>query len=445
MFFFSSKVKRPSVPCQSTPHEHTRQRSLLAGAPQMLPMVKSFMLPAPVPQSNRVPLGTTVALVMALMAAVLDAWTGPLSAAQNSEFTIKAKHAIVMDAGSGAVLFQYNADELFTPASMSKLMTAAVVFRALKERKRSLDDELPMSEYAWRTGGAPSRSSAMMVPLNTRTRVSELLRGMIVESGNDAAIALAEGFAGSEIAFSQMMETEARRIGLTKSTFRNATGFFHPEHVMTARELAHLARFLITEYPDRYPMFSEKNFNYRTHKFINRNPLLFMGIGADGLKTGHISHSGYGLVGSAVQEGRRLIVVLAGLASEAERREEGRKMLEWGFHTFGEFKLYEAGETVGKARVWGGDKSSVPLIGNGPVMVVLPRFPANQKLRAEIIYQGPLKSPIKTGDQVAVLRVTSSSDASADVPLFAAEDVVPAGKMKRGLDTIYHFATRWLP
>jgi serine-type D-Ala-D-Ala carboxypeptidase (penicillin-binding protein 5/6) len=406
-------------------------------------MVKFYMLPATAHKAALL----VRALVLAFAAAVaaLTACVQPLSAAQNSEFTIKAKHAIVMDAGSGAVLFQYNADELFVPASMSKLMTAAVVFRAIKQGKRSIDDELPMSEYAWRTGGAPSRTSAMMVPLNTRTRISELLRGLIVESGNDAAIALAEGLAGSEIAFSQMMEAEARRIGLTKSTFRNATGFFHPEHLMTARELAQLARHLITEYPERYAMFSEKNFNYRTHKFINRNPLLFMGLGADGLKTGHISHSGYSLVGSAVQEGRRLIIVISGLATDAERREEGRKMIEWGFHTFGEFKLYEAGETIGKARVWGGDRSNVQLIGNGPVMVVLPRFPANQKLRAEIVYQGPLKAPIKTGDQVAVLRVTSSNDASADVPLYAAEEVVPAGKMKRGLDTIYHYATRWIP
>jgi serine-type D-Ala-D-Ala carboxypeptidase (penicillin-binding protein 5/6) len=403
------------------------------------------MPPATAAHSQTITLLRMLTLVLLCVTATVMAGIPSLSAAPNSEFTIKAKHAIVMDAGSGAVLFQYNADELFSPASMSKLMTAAVVFRALKEGKRSIDDELPMSEYAWRTGGAPSRTSAMMVPLNTRTRVSELLRGMIVESGNDAAIALAEGFAGSEIAFSQLLETEARRIGLTKSTFRNATGFFHPEHQMTARELAQLARHLISEYPDRYPMFAEKNLNYRTHKFVNRNPLLFLNIGADGLKTGHISHSGYSLVGSAVQDGRRLIIVIAGLATDAERREEGRKMLEWGFHTFGEFKLFEAGETIGKARVWGGDRSNVQLIGNGPVMVVLPRFPANQKLRAEIVYQGPLKAPIKTGDKIAVLRVTSSNDASADVPLYAAEDVAPAGKMKRGLDTIYHHATRWLP
>ena len=389
--------------------------------------------------------GVLIAAVLTLTAILVAPATTPVWAAQNAEFTIKARNAIVMDATSGAVLFQYNADDLIPPASMSKLMTLAVVFKALKDGKKTLDDEVNMSEYAWRTGGAPSRTSAMMVPLNTRTKISELLRGVIVESGNDAAIALGEGLAGSELAFTKMMEAEARRIGLTKSVFRNATGLFHPEHLMSARELAQLARHLITEYPGYYPMFAEKNFNYRNHKFVNRNPLLFMNIGADGMKTGHLLQSGYGIVGSAVQDGHRLIIVLSGLATEAERREESRKILEWGFHAFGEFKLFEAGEIIGKARVWGGDKLSVPLIGDGELMVVLPRYPANQKLRGEIIYKGPLKAPIRKGDQVAVLKISSSNEATAEVPLYAAEDVVAAGKMKRGLDTIYHYATRWLP
>ena len=407
-------------------------------------MTTSLMRPAQY-RCYRLPIATTFGAFFAFVLALITLSLAPVDAAQNAEFTIKAKQAIVMDAESGAVLFQYAADDLVPPASMSKLMTIAVVFRALKTGVKKLDDELNMSEHAWRTGGAPSRTSAMMVPLNTRTKISELLRGLIVESGNDAAIALGEGLAGNEIAFARMMEAEARRIGLTKSTFRNATGLYNPEHLMSVRELALLARYLISEYPEYYPMFSEKNFNYRNHKFINRNPLLFMNIGADGLKTGHLSQSGYGVVGSAVQDGHRLIVVLSGLATENERREEARKILEWGFHAFGEFKLYEAGEIVGTARVWGGDKLSVPLIGNGEVAVVLPRFPANQKLRAEIVYIGPLKAPVHKGDQVAILKVISSTNATAEIPLFAGEDIAPAGKMKRGLDTIYHYATRWIP
>lgn len=397
------------------------------------------------PSSSSHPVAIFLRIALVTLLAFAPGLAPTARAAQNAEFTIKAKQAIVMDANSGAVMFQYNADELVPPASMSKLMTIAVVFRALKTGKITLDTEFNMSEHAWRTGGAPSRTSAMMVPLNTRTKISELLRGVIVESGNDAAIALGEGLAGRELQFARMMEEEARRIGLPKSTFRNATGLYHPEHLMTVRELAMLARFLIKEYPEYYPMFSEKNFNYRNHKFVNRNPLLFMDLGADGLKTGHLSQAGYGVVGSALKDGRRLIIVLSGLATENDRKEESRKILEWGFHAFGEFKLFEAGETVGKARVWGGDKSSLPLVGNGEINVVLPRLPANQKIRAEIVYKGPLKAPITKGDQVATLRVTSSNEASAEVPLFAAENVSPASTMRRGLDTIYFFATRWIP
>lgn len=399
--------------------------------------------PGPSPASR--PNALFLNLFLALLFAFAPSLAPAARAAQNAEFTIKAKQAIVMDAASGAIMFQYNADELVPPASMSKLMTIAVVFRALKTGKITLDTEFNMSEHAWRTGGAPSRTSAMMVPLNTKTKISELLRGVIVESGNDAAIALGEGLARNEIAFARMMEEEARRIGLAKSTFRNATGLYHPEHLMTVRELALLARYLVKEYPEYYPMFSEKNFNYRNHKFVNRNPLLFMDIGADGLKTGHLSQAGYGVVGSAVKDGHRLIVVLSGLGSENERKEESRKILDWAFHAFGEFKLFEAGETVGKARVWGGDKRSLSLTGNGEINVVLPRFPANQKIRAEIVYRGPIKAPVKRGDQVGTLKVTSSNEASAEVPLYAAEDVTPAGPMRRGLDTIYFYATRWIP
>lgn len=394
---------------------------------------------------GRAVLAIAAVLIPALIVALAIAPVQPVSAAQHGEFTIKAKHAIIMDAATGAVLFQFAADDQIPPASMSKLMTLELVFKALKSGQRTLDTEVNMSEHAWRTGGAPSRTSAMMVPLNTRTKIIDLLRGVIVESGNDAAIALGENLAGSEIAFSKMQEAEARRIGLPKATFRNATGLYHAEHLMSVRELAVLARYIITEYPDYYPLFAEKNFNYRNHKYVNRNPLLFLNLGADGMKTGHTTQAGYGLVGSAVADGHRLIIVLAGLATENERREEARKILEWGFHAYGEFKLFEAGEVVGKARVWGGDTMSLPLIGDGEVNVVLPRFPANQKLRGEIVYTGPLKAPVRKGDRIALLKVTSSNDATAEVPLFAAEDIAPAGKMKRGLQTLYHYATSWIP
>ncbi|HRD74879.1 MAG TPA: D-alanyl-D-alanine carboxypeptidase family protein [Hyphomicrobiaceae bacterium] len=362
------------------------------------------------------------------------------------DFPIKAKQAILIDADSGAVLFQKNADDLMYPASMSKIMALAVIFKALKAGTLKLDEPILMSENAWRKGGGVSYTSAMMVPVNTREKLEQLILGIIVQSGNDASIAIAEAIAGSEEAFARMMEEEARRIGLTKSTFRNSIGLFHPEHKMTARELALLARHLVIQFPEYYPWFSQREFLYRKHRFFNRNPLLGLPIGVDGIKTGHIKEAGFGIVVSAKQDNRRIILVINGHERADERKAEAVKILEWGFRSFGEFKLFEAGEVVGQARVWGGTRMYVPLSGlnGGAVAVVLPRFPAGQKLKAELIYKGPLKPPLKKGDAVATLRVTSSSGATAETPLYAAEDVEPAGMVRRGFDSMMMMAFRWM-
>ncbi|MGD9786124.1 MAG: D-alanyl-D-alanine carboxypeptidase family protein [Hyphomicrobiaceae bacterium] len=386
------------------------------------------------------------ALVLAVVTAVVAMLSGGSAPvhAQSSTYQTKAKHAILMDADSGAVLYQHEADELTPPASMSKLMTLAVVFRALKNGTLKLEDEFTMSVNAWRTGGAPSGTSAMFVPVNEKVTLAELLQGIAVQSGNDACIAIAEGIAGSEPGFAQIMQNEARRIGLPKSTFRNATGLYHPEHLMTVRELAQLARFITKEYPERMELFAQREFKYRKHRFINRNPLLFLDIGADGMKTGYIKESGYGIVGTAAQDGRRLIVVVNGLDTSNDRRDEARRMLEWGFRSFGEFKLFAPGEVVGSARVWGGSSFYVPLEGRNGVAVVLPRYPANQRLSAEIIYKGPLKPPIRKGDEVAKLRVTSSTSAMSEVPLYAAEDVGKASIVRQGLDSLVHMAIGWI-
>ncbi len=379
-----------------------------------------------------------------ILAALALFGTSPLLAQgterSSNEYTTKAKAAIVMDADTGATLYQVHADDLLPPASMSKLMTLELAFKALKAGQVKLTDPFLVSEHAWRHGGAPSRTSAMMVPINTRVTLDELLQGIIVQSGNDAAIAVAEGLGKSEEAFARQMTEEARRIGLKRSTFRNATGLYHPEHLMSARELAILARTLIREYPEYYPRFAQKEFLYRTHRFINRNPVLSSFPGADGLKTGHLSESGYGLVASAQQDGKRLIVVLVGMPTENDRKEEGQKILEWGFKNIASFKIFEAADIVGYARVWGGDRFYVGLKGIGDVNIILPRFPANQKLKGEIVYNGPLKPPIRQGDKVAMLRVTSSSGASSEVALFAAEDVQPAGVVRKGFDSLAHLA-----
>lgn len=359
-------------------------------------------------------------------------------------FVTKAPRAVLMDAGSGALLFQRNADELAPPASLSKLMTLAVLFKAMKSGKVKPSDEFTMSVNAWRRGGAPSGTSAMMVPVNTKVTVNELIQGIVVQSGNDACISVAENLGGSEAAFAKMMIEEARRIGMPKSTFANPTGLYDQNHLMTARELAILARYIITEYPEYYPVFGQKEFQYRSHKFINRNPLLFLGIGADGMKTGHIAQAGFGLVGSAVQDGRRLIVVVAGHANENERRDEAAKLLDWGFKSFSPMKIFDDGEIVGQARVWGGNRMYVPLTGKGEVTISLPKYPIGQRLSAEIVYRAPLKPPVKKGDKVAVLKVTSTSSAQAEVPLYATEDVEPAGIIRKGFDTLVLMALRRL-
>ena len=249
-------------------------------------------------------------------------------------FKTKAKQAILIDAQSGSILFAHNPDERRPPASMSKLMTLAVVFAALRSKKVQLTDEFVVSENAWRTGGAPSRTTAMFVPVNTSATLEEMIRGLAIQSGNDAAIAVAEGLAGSEAAFAKMMEKEAERIGMTRSTFGNASGLPHPRQLMTARDLAILARHLIYGFPEYYGYFSEPDFQYRRFRFINRNRLLFRKIGVDGLKTGYTEGAGYGVVASAVQEGRRLIAVLGGLESNQDRWDEGRAVAQLGLQGF---------------------------------------------------------------------------------------------------------------
>lgn len=386
---------------------------------------------------------TIFGLISALAIAVLS--IGSADAGKSKGFGTRAKAAILMDADTGAILYQHNADELLPPASMSKLMTLAVVFKAVKQGRLSLDDEFVMSEHAWRTGGAPSRSAAMFVPIHKKATISDLLKGIIVQSGNDASIAIAEGMSGSEEAFAKRMTVEARRIGLTKSTFRNPTGFNHPDQQMTAREIALLSGHIIKEYPEFYKIFSLKMFPYRRHKFYNRNPILSAGIGADGLKTGYVKAAGYCLAASAKQDGKRLIAVVMGLPTKSSRKSETIKLLKWGFRGFKSFKLFDAEETVGYARVWGGKNFYVPLIGKGEVSVILPRVPENPRLRAEILYQGPLKPPIRKGDQVAKLRVTSQTNAVNEVPLYAASDVETGSLVRRGLDSLAHLALGWVP
>ena len=367
------------------------------------------------------------------------------AAPQSNVFETKAKHAILMDVGANLVLFEKDADTLSPPASMSKLMTMAVVFQELKAGRLKLDDEFKVSEHAWRTGGAPSGTSAMFAPLNTMVKVEDLIQGTIVQSANDGAIILAEGIAGTEDAFAQRMTEYARTIGLEKATFKNATGLPAEGHLMSARELAILAQYLIENYPEYYHFFGQKEFKYREKfTFRNRNPLVFADIGVDGLKTGFIKESGYGVVASGTRGNQRLLVVVEGLASDKEREAEARRLLDWGFKSFKPFRLFNEGEKVSDALVWGGTEHYVPLVGNGNINIILPAN-ATGKVSASIVYNGPIKAPIRKGDQVATLRVTAAeSQATNDIPLYAGDDIGRSNFAMRGLDSLFVLAFGWL-
>ncbi len=367
-----------------------------------------------------------------------------LSGEASAQIETEAPYAILIDVDTKTVLFEKSADELMAPASMSKLMTLAVVFQALEDGKITLDTEFPVSEYAWRTGGAPSGSSAMFAPLNSKVKVSDLLQGVVVQSGNDACIILAEGLAGSEDAFAEQMNDYAQRIGLKKSHFTNSNGLPNPNHLMTARELAQLAMHIIEHFPKYYPYFQQKEFRYRTHIFYNRNPLIYANVGADGLKTGYTSESGYGIVGSAVQDGRRLVVVQNGIKSQSGRKDDATRLINWGFKNFERFVLFKSDEVVGEALVWGGTQRYVKLRGNGDVSLLLPKNAKQKKLHGEIVYMGPVKPPIHDGDPIGELRVTAEGGITTSAPLYAAESVEKAGIIKQGFDSLLHLALGWL-
>ncbi len=381
--------------------------------------------------------------ILALCGSAVTARTH--AAAPPTTFETKAQHAVLLDADADLVLFEKDADTLAPPASMSKLMTLAIVFRELKAGRLKLEDEFKVSEHAWRTGGAPSGGSAMFAPLNTMVSISDLIQGISVQSGNDAAIILAEGIAGSEDAFAKQMTEYGRTIGLEKSTFANATGLPAEGHLMTARDLATLAHYIIDNYPDYYHFFGQKEFKYRD-KFVfhNRNPLVAADIGVDGMKTGYIKESGYGLVASGTRNGQRLILVISGLESAKDREAEARRILDWGFKSFRPFRLFDEGQTVSDALVWGGTQHYVPLVGDGNINVILPAT-ATGKVSASIIYEGPLKAPIRKGDQVAVLRVSAAeSQATNDIPLYAGADIDQSNFAMRGLDSLLVLAFGWL-
>ena len=275
--------------------------------------------------------------------------------ARDEAFSTSADFALIEDFDSGAILFEKNADEPMPPASTAKLLTAEIVFRELKEGRLHLDDIFDVSEKAWRDGGAHAHGAAMFLAIHSHVRVEDLLRGLLIESGNDAAIALAEGIAGSEDNFAEIMNKRAAELGMTHSHFANSRGKFDPSQHVTARDMALLAAHVIRDYQEDYHYFGEKDFTWNKIHQLNRNPLLTMDIGADGLKAGDVADGGFAIVGSAVQDEQRLIVVMNGFKSATERSEEARKVFNYGFHSFDRRMLYGAGDGVGTAAVYGGE------------------------------------------------------------------------------------------
>ncbi|MBN9314492.1 MAG: D-alanyl-D-alanine carboxypeptidase [Devosia sp.] len=377
---------------------------------------------------------TVLAVLVALLAAGL---------AHAQEFDTKAKYAVLMDYESGTILFNKAGDDQLEPASMAKLMTLAVVFDQLQRGKLKPDDEFFISEHAWRDGGASSGGSTMFAVLNSKIPVMDLVRSVIIQSGNDAAIALAEGVAGSELAFAQMMNQLGKEIGLTGSNFVNATGLPDPAQYSTARDLATIARFIIAQFPEYYPIFSEREFTWNKIRQMNRNSLLEVGIGVDGLKTGHTEAAGYGEVVSTAATGRRLIAVLHGLKSMTERTEEARKLVTWGTRGFELIPVFAEGAPVTYADVYGGSSGQVPLVGKGNIDLFLPKGAQNCPT-ATVTYRSPIHPPVKKGDQLAQLNVMCNGTVVQVTPLYAGEDVGEGDIVRKATDALKELALGWL-
>ncbi len=336
-----------------------------------------------------------------------------------------ARQALMVDYVTGAVLLEKNARMRMPPSSMSKMMTVFMLFEALKDGRLSLDDTFPVSEKAWKKGG-----SKMFVRVDTRVRVEDLIRGIVVQSGNDACIVVAEGLSGTERAFADLLTARAQDLGMVNSHFVNASGWPDPDHWTTAEDLMILARETIRRFPEHYHYYSETSFTYSDIQQGNRNPLLFKEMGADGLKTGHTEGGGYGLTASARRDGRRLLLVVNGFSSARERAIEAERLIEWGFREFDNYRLFKAGDAVIEAPVWLGRQARVPLVIAQDLTVTVQRT-ARRDMNVVVAYEEPLPAPIAKGTRVATLRVTAPDSDVHEVPLVAGADVELLGMFGR--------------
>ena len=378
------------------------------------------------------------------MLGLVVAWINDAPAANNSVqggqkkeqggFDTDAPFAILIEADSGSVLFEKNADQLSAPSSMLKLMTAEVVFNELKKGTIKLTDEYRVSENAWRKGGAPAGGSTMFAALKSQVKVEDLLRGLAIMSGNDACIILAEGIAGNERAFADMMTKRARELGLSQATFGNASGISDPDNKMTVRELAKLAQYIVKNHPEFYRLFSERDFTWNKIRQQNRNPLLTVMPGADGFKTGFTKEGGFGMVGSVLQNGMRLIAVVNGMDDADDRLTETRKILDWGFRNFEARPLFGAEQVVGYAKVFGGQSSSIGLRSPTPIRLMVQRN-GSDKILARIVYTGPVRAPVEMGQQIGMMKVWRGENVALEAPLYAENSIAKGSMTQKAFDT----------
>ncbi|TGD64083.1 D-alanyl-D-alanine carboxypeptidase [Tabrizicola sp. WMC-M-20] len=356
-------------------------------------------------------------------------------------FETQATAAWVYDVTTQTVLMDKNADQALPPASMSKLMTINMLFEALRDGRVTMETQFPVSSRAAAMGG-----STMFLQESDRPTVSDLIHGMIVNSGNDACVVVAEGLAGTEEAFADQMTQRARALGMQNSVFKNSSGWPAAGHVMSMRDLGILSKRLIVDFPELYTIFAETTFDYKNRapaNANNRNPLLALGVGSDGLKTGHTSEAGYGLAGSAAQGNRRVIFVITGLTSERERAEEAERIVSWAFRQFAEKTLVTAGQRVAEVPVWMGSADRVGLVPAADVRLLVPAL-VQETTTAEVVYTGPLKAPLTAGTQVGELIIHIPNLPDARVPLVVEADVARGGFGKRLMTAVDALRARYL-
>ena len=356
---------------------------------------------------------------------------------------LKAKQIYMIEAKSGTVLLADNENQSFPAASLAKLMTMDLVFDALRKGEVSLDATYRVSENAWRTGGAPSGTSTMFAALKSEVRLEDLIKGVVIQNGNDACIIIAEGMAGSEAEFAARMTARAKDLGLARSVFGNSTGLPQQESRMTARDAVELARHIQTTYPDFYKLYAQPDFTWNKIFQRNKNPLMALNIGVDGLGAGYAEGSGYAVVASVERNGTRLFMAMAGLASDKERLEESRRVLEWGLSSFETRTLFKEGEIVGQVAVYGGASSHVNLVAKGPVEIYVPtRNP--DRMSGRIVYHWPLRAPVSAGQQVGVLKISAGERQLREVPLYAEGPVGEGTLTSKATDALLELIFFWL-